>query len=257
MIKKILYIIGFFLLLAYLSVVVYFALRHRPSGKCSGVDVEMISKSGQIAFMTRDDVRKELELMKFDLPGKELGTINIYEVEENLRKNPLFSNTQVYLSPVSKSLVLQIEQKSPMFIVQAGDSVYYISTDRGIIPCNPRYAVEVPLVTGHVERDYALGAVYDLIKIIKNDSYWQNFFTQVYVRKDGNIILTPRLGTMQIIMGTTPKWRTKLHNLRAFCDEVIPRVGWEAYKSLNLEFNGQVIAKSVDGSPAHIGSPKE
>lgn len=229
----------------YLATVVFYVTSVKPSGNCSGVEVRMILKPGQLAFMDRPDVLHELKMMNFDLKGHSLERINVYQVEEQLRLNPLFSNTEVYLSPLSQKAVLMIAQKDPFFLVQTGDSLYYVSSDRGIVPCNPKYAVEVPIITGHVQREQALGDLFDLVNIIEESEYWQNFFGQIYVDKQGSVILTPRVSKMNIILGKTPKWRSKLNKLQAFCNQVIPVVGWEAYRSVNLEFNGQVVAKAA------------
>lgn len=232
----------------YLAAVVFYVTSAKPSDKCSGVEVRMILKPGQLAFMDRPDVLHELKMMNFDLKGHSLERINVYQVEEQLRRNPLFSNTEVYLSPLSHKAVLMIAQKDPFFLVQTGDSLYYVSSDRGIIPCNPKYAVEVPIITGHVQREQALGDLFNLVSVIEESEYWQNFFGQIYVDKQGSVILTPRVSKMNIILGKTPQWRTKLNNLQAFCNQVIPVVGWEAYRSVNLEFNGQVVAKAAAGT---------
>lgn len=236
--------IGFLLILGYWIWACIYFYNYKHTGTCKGIEVTM--KSGQksnMMFMNQRDVLAELKQINFKAVGEPRDSINIYRIEQILRSNPLFDDAEVYLSPKTNKLNITIEQKEPMFIVQTGDSLYYVSSGRGIIPCNPKYAVKVPLVSGYLTEDYAKKQVYDLIKTIQDNEHWKYYFAQIYVGRDNNIMLTPRLSTTQIIMGRTPNWQEKLDNLQLFEEKVIPIKGWNSYKSLNLEFEGQVVAQ--------------
>ena len=68
---------------------------------------------------------------------------------------------------------------------------------------------------------------------------------------NGQIILVPRLGKTEIIIGSTPNWAEKLSNLRLFMDKAIPKYGWDTFKTLNLEFKDQVVATPFPSSPLY------
>lgn len=247
MIKKISIHICFCLLLAYLVFVVMKISRIGADRVCEGVSIEMVQKPGDLVFMSEADVKNELEQMNLGIKGRKMDSICVYDIEAKLHKNPLFTSSDVYLSKVSNKVVLRIQQKDPMFLVQSQDSTYYVSKSRGIIPRTGRYVVDVPYVSGKLTQEYALGPVFDLITTINKDPFWKHFFTQFYVKTDGSIVMMPRMSNTYIIMGTTPQWDTKLYKLKVFYDEIISRVGWDSYKSLNLEFKGQVVATTYDG----------
>ena len=249
MLKKVLYILGFFLVLAYLVAAIVYFSGYSDSTRCSGLEVRVEGKTKH-AFMQKADVERDLKRLGFTHYGKQLDSIDLHRMERNLRTNSFFRGAELYASP-SGRLYLAVEQKDPLFMVVRSDTSFYVSTDRSVIVPNLQYAAPVLIASGHISLSLATGPLFDLIAFISDDPFWSNFFTQVYVPDNGQIMLVPRMGKTEIIIGSTPNWAEKLSNLRLFMDKAIPKYGWDTFKTLNLEFKDQVVATPFPSSPLY------
>lgn len=211
--------------------------------KCDTVDIEIKTPQGRELFMDEADIRSELARMHIKLEGQPLDSINVHAVEVKLRENPIFHNAEVYMTRGTRKVKIKLEQHDPFFLVQSGDSTYYVSIDRGIIPVNPRYAVYVPVVTGAIDRSYAIGDLYDLMRTISQDPYFEHYFGHYYYDPMEGLVLTPRVGHTRILLGKETNWSEMLHRLKVFDQEVIPVKGWDRFEYLRLNYSGQVIAQ--------------
>lgn len=249
MLKKVLYILGFFLVLSYLVATVIHFSDYSDGVRCSGLEVRVAGKTKH-AFMQQSDVERDLKRLGFTPNGKPLDSVNLHQMENKLRANTLFRGAELYVSP-SGRLYLTVEQKDPLFMVIRSDTSFYVSSDRSVIIPNLQYAAPVLLASGQIPLSLATGSLFDLITLISDDPFWTNFFAQVYVPDNGQTILVPRVGKTEIIIGSTPNWEEKLSNLRLFMDKAIPKYGWDTFKTLNLEFKDQVIATPFTSSPLY------
>lgn len=249
MLRKILYILGFFVVLGYLvGIIIYFS-GYEDDTRCTGLEVRIVGEN-KYNFMQKSDVERDLKRLGFTPKGEFIDSVNLYQMENNLRSNSLFRNAELYASP-SGRLYLTIEQKDPLFMVVRRDSSFYVSTERAVISPSLQYAAPVLMASGDISLSFATGSLFDLVQAINKDPFWTNFFAQIYVPDNGEIILVPRIGKTEIIIGSTPNWEEKLSNLRVFMDNAIPKYGWETFKTLNLEFKDQVVATPFSFSPLY------
>jgi cell division protein FtsQ len=61
------------------------------------------------------------------------------------------------------------------------------------------------------------------------------------VNSDREIELIPRVGNQRILIGNADSLDVKLNNLQAFYKQVLPKVGWDTYKVINVKYTNQVI----------------
>ena len=76
---------------------------------------------------------------------------------------------------------------------------------------------------------------------ISKDAFLDSFIDQIFVNEHGEIELVPKLGDHTIIMGNGPEIREKLENLRSFYLQVMNKIDWNTYKTINLKFKNQVV----------------
>lgn len=227
------------------------------SQRVSAIDIEIQTEQGQQLFMDEEAVRRELSQMRLHIEGSPIDSIDINKIEHNLRSNPIFDSAEVYLSRSTGKLKISLKQHEPFFLVQSGDSTYYVTHNRGIVPLNPKYAVYVPVVSGDIDQTYARGAMYDLMQVIDQDSYFKHYFGHYYVDSAEGIILTPRVGRAKIYMGREGDWQYMLSKLKRFNQEVVPRKGWQAFEYLKLNFGDQVVAYEVGKASAPPAEAEE
>ena len=76
---------------------------------------------------------------------------------------------------------------------------------------------------------------------IRKDSLWDAQIAQLYVNKDHEIELIPRVGNHRILLGDADSLTAKFRNLRAFYKKALPQVGWDTYKLINIKYANQVV----------------
>lgn len=246
MIKKILLGLLALVLLTYLGYALFSSkLISRGDELCQGIEVELHVPEGRTPFMQENDVLKEIKRMGIRVNNVPLDSVDVPSIENKLRENPIFSTVEVYLSPSSQKLKIELEQKDPLFIVLPdGASPYYVTVDKGILQAQPSYAVYVPAVSGKLSEKYALTNVYDLMQYLKQDDYFRDYFGQCYVDSVQGITLIPRVLGPRVELGRSTQWRKMMDKFRRFDTEVRPKVGMNAFEYVKLQFEGQVVAKN-------------
>lgn len=49
------------------------------------------------------------------------------------------------------------------------------------------------------------------------------------------------MGEQRIILGTADSLDVRMNNLRIFYKEVMPSVGWDFYKTINIKYTNQIV----------------
>jgi cell division protein FtsQ len=83
--------------------------------------------------------------------------------------------------------------------------------------------------------------LYKTADFIRRDSLWDAQIAQIYVNTDREIELIPRVGSQRILIGNADSLNVKLRNLQAFYKQVLPHVGWDKYRTINIKYTNQVI----------------
>lgn len=242
--RKILISILVIISLGYIIYTLYISSRSESlQTLVQGLDIKIDADANAQLFMSPRDVASELKVRGLDVTGRRIDSLDIKHIERSLLENPIFSSVQVYMSPQSNRLKIRVRQREAAFIVYLNSSPYYVTRERGIIPLNHDYAVQVPVVTGSIDEDLAVGRLYDLHQSIIQDSYFAGYFGHYYVDAQRGFILQPRIADGYVILGFDGRWQEKLDKLRAFDQEVITRRGWGGIEYINLSFLDQVIVK--------------
>ena len=82
-----------------------------------------------------------------------------------------------------------------------------------------------------------------VINTIRTNEFWNAQIAQMDIDSKGNITLFPQVGDLRIEFGQPINEKTKLKKLMILYKEILPRVGWNKYKRVNLEYEGQLVAE--------------
>ena len=91
-----------------------------------------------------------------------------------------------------------------------------------------------------------LSDIYRISSYVCNDAFYDAQIVQVHFTNEDGFILIPRVGKHEIIFGMANSDEVvarKFKQLTTFYEEVIPYEGWDKYKSINLKFDNQIVAK--------------
>jgi cell division protein FtsQ len=129
-----------------------------------------------------------------------------------------------------------------------GGNSYYMDTALSAMPLSSRYVHYTPVVTNvpPLRDDSAgralRGQILGLVQFITAHKFWNAQIAQVEMTADRTFELIPVLGKQRILLGDTARLEEKLDNLLAFYRQVLNKVGWDKYETLDLRFAGQVVA---------------
>lgn len=82
-----------------------------------------------------------------------------------------------------------------------------------------------------------------MIEKITGDEFWNAQITQLDIDNKLRITLYPQVGNEVIEFGKPEDIDTRFKKLKIFYKEILPKVGWNKYDRVNLEYEGQIVAE--------------
>ncbi|WP_116124806.1 cell division protein FtsQ/DivIB [Lewinella sp. IMCC34183] len=185
-----------------------------------------------------------------------LSDIDVERVEEVLEEQAFVGDAEAY---VDNDLVLNItvDQRVPLLrIIADNGQNYYLDREGVRLPLSANHTVRVPVVTGNVvpwSDDYAeqpnhqLAQLMELGGFLRADDFLAALIEQINVTDSGELVLAPKVGDQVIYLGRyDPKITLeRLQRLKTFYREGLPYEGWRKYRSFDLRYADQVVAKKI------------
>src|SRR6185312_2567413 len=185
------------------------------------------------------------------LVGRRMDNINIYDLEKRLRSNPFIEFAKVY-ADMDGVINVEISQRQPVLrIINRYDQDFYVDQHGLKIPLSANFTARVLAANGYIDELFANRVdtlqtplameLFKAANYIRNDSLWDAQIAEIYVNKDREIELIPRVGNNRILLGNADSLETKFRNLLVFYKKALPQVGWDAYKTINIKYANQVV----------------
>ncbi|MDB5149954.1 MAG: cell division protein FtsQ, partial [Mucilaginibacter sp.] len=202
-------------------------------------------------FIDKQEVDHIIEVTSHSLVGKPIEDINIQELEDKLKANPFIEFAKVY-TEMDGVLRVEVSQRQPILrIMNHYDMDFYVDQHGLKIPLSPNFTARVLVANGFIEELFTnhvdslhTRLAKDLFKTadyIRKDSLWDAQIAQMYVNSDREIELIPRVGNQRVLIGNADSLSVKFSNLLAFYKQVLPKVGWDTYRIINVKYTNQVI----------------
>ena len=183
-----------------------------------------------------------------DLEHTPISNLDIHGMEQVIMADPWVANAQVY---VDNECVLQmyVTQRIPVArVFDKNSRSFYLDTTLSIMPVSRNYTYYTTVITNMpdlVNDSISWSVRKDVITIVRklqSDAFWNAQVSEIVVDTPGMYELVPILGNQRIIVGDVTRLNDKLDNLFAFYKNVLNRIGWDKYETLDLRFAGQVVA---------------
>jgi cell division protein FtsQ len=206
---------------------------------------------GNQYFIDKQEVDHILRVHSHALIGRQIESINIHELETRLKANPFIEFAKVY-TDMDGIINVEISQRQPILrLMNRFDQDFYVDQHGLKIPLSANFTARVLVANGYIDELFAnrvdtlhTSLAMELFKTadyIRKDSLWDAQIAQLYVNKDHEIELIPRVGNNRILLGDADSLTAKFHNLRTFYKKALPQVGWDTYKLINIKYANQVI----------------
>jgi len=225
--------------------------------RCTKVNVEILDSTENM-FVSAKDIDKIIAQNELNVIGYPVKEINSLVIEEEIEKHPSIETVHVY-GNVKGSINVRVEQRNPILRILSNEGNNYYIDDKGkLMPLSDNYTSRVLVVTGDIDRNYKdfknqdyssvksdslLHQIFVLSSLIKADKYWAAMCDQITVNKAQELVLIPKIGAKRILFGNGQDYPKYLKTLTTFYKEVLPVVGWGKYKSIDLQYNQQIVCK--------------
>ncbi|CAN5225552.1 cell division protein FtsQ/DivIB [soil metagenome] len=202
-------------------------------------------------FIDRQEVDKILLDGGRSLVGQKMERINIHQLEGKLKANPFIEYAKVYVE-MDGSIMVEISQRQPILrLMNHFDQDFYVEQHGLKIPLSTNFTARVLVANGYIDELFAnhvdtlhTQLAKDLFKtadFIRKDSLWDAQIAQMYVNKDHEIELIPRVGNNRILIGNAEDRDIKFINLITFDKKALQQVGWDTDKVVNVNYINQVV----------------
>lgn len=208
---------------------------------------------GRETFIDQEDVSSMIEENFGQVIGQPLHELPTQLIESELKQSPYVAKADVFMD-MDGVLQVTIEQRQVVVrIINQHGEEFYVDGEGKKIPVTLKYVPHVMVANGFIAEGYQTplapvetDLVKDLVKIVNrtsDDELWKNQIVQLYVNQDRDIEIVPRVGQQQLILGSADSLAHKLERLEKFYTHILPRVGTEAYTSVNVKYGGQIVCE--------------
>lgn len=240
MLKKILLILVAVLLLAYLSLTVSYTNSYaKKNSVCKELRVN-IADDEERQYLTENDIINSIQKAGLSSVGKDLALVNTAAIEKKLEEDRFIKRVECFKT-VGGTVRVKVFHRTPILRIFSMRESYYVDSDGEKMPIPANFAAYVPVANGFIDDEFAKKQLFEFAMFLQQDKFWNSQIKQIYVAQNGEIELTPAVGSHRIILGKIENYKENLEKLRLFYDEGLSKVGWNKYSVINLKFKNQVV----------------
>ncbi len=213
-------------------------------------------------FIDYEDIKSEVVYL--NKPGvKYFNELNTLELERKIGNNSAIKDAQVYKT-IDGKLHIEVKQRKPIIRVFSLNDSYYMDEFGKLMPLSQKYTSRLMVVNGYVNEPFSiryqlnysaltdtlasvtlLDDIYILASYIDKSAFWRAQIEQVYVNKDLEFELIPKVGNHKIVLGGVDNLTTKFNKLMIFYKKGLPKTGWNEYSEINLKYKNQIVCTKI------------
>lgn len=249
-VKRLIWLLAAFLLF----LIVMGAIQYKRKSFVNNLKIKIKEDKDGNKFVNVEDVKSILfNSFGHYIEGQTVEKINTEATELALESDMFIKTADVYIDALN-NVNIKVTQRVPLLrILDSEGESYYLDDSGKKVPFSTKYTSRTIVATGEIgayEDDYnkfadnRLYQIFKLTKKILEHPFLKNQIEQIHVDKDGDVILIPKLGNHKIYFGKPNlNIKDKLYRLQVFYEKGMPYEGWEKFKTINLTYDNQVVAK--------------
>lgn len=238
-----------------------FINHEQQNARCEGIRINIDKTTGNF-FIEEKDI-KAVFANRFDSANKRpISFFDLTQIETQIQNHPSVFNAQAFKT-IDNYIEIDIKQKTPIArIFNTRGESFYIVTDGTLMPLSTKYTAHVPVFSGKITESYnqlslvnieeseendpllkktLLDEVFKLSQYINEHAFWKCQIEQVYVNKDSEFELIPRVGNHRIVLGEAVDIDEKFKKLMIFYQKGLSKTGWNEFSQINLKYKDQVV----------------
>jgi cell division protein FtsQ len=209
---------------------------------CHHMKVTIVD-SAAVGFINQAEVERLLKNAHLDPVGKPIESVDGKAIEDELLKN-VFVKSVVCYKAAGGIVNVIIHQRKPVLRVITGKGEHYYVDDMGNRLDPLGYKADLVVVTGMADSAFIKDSLVQMGLYLQEHPFWDRQVSEVHIDQDHRATLTMRVGCdIPVVFGKLDSVPYKFRNLRVFYEEVMPNVGWNTYKEINLEYHNQIVCR--------------
>lgn len=251
--KTVLKILGVGVLAGGLVLLMSFVHRKQAKVLCESMEIEI---PGAEFLITVAEVEAMIHRADSAILSRPITYAGLRNLERRIKESPYVEDVSVYAG-VNGVLKVDVTQRKPLVrIINQQNKHFFLDAKGSKMPLSPNYTPRVLVASGEIAEPP--GSVHDTLstelardiltvaQAINQDPFWKAQIGQIYVNKEQDMELIPRVGDHRIVIGNAQGLEAKLEKLLIFYRTAMPRVGWATYKVINLKYGDQIVATRAD-----------
>tara|TARA_R110001592_G_scaffold146107_1_gene370079 strand:- start:3803 stop:4657 length:855 start_codon:yes stop_codon:yes gene_type:complete len=213
-------------------------------------------------FVDEDGVKSYVINAK-DTSKKYLGDYDVLTIEQKINGNSAIKDAQVYKT-IDGKIIVKVKQRRPIARIFTKGESYYLDEYGSLMPLSNKYTSRVVVINGRLNEPFAarykfnysdlpdslvsktiLDDLFVLTNFIDKSPFWKAQIEQVYVNKDLDLELIPKVGNHKIVLGGVDNMDNKFARLMVFYKKALPKTGWNEYSEINLKFKNQIVCTKI------------
>ncbi len=227
------------------------AIKKEGEQKCTGLNIVIKGASNNF-FVDKSDIINELNQYIDGRPeGQPISSFNLKSLESDLQKNTWVKQTQLFFDNNKVLQIIVTEREPAARVFASTGTTFYIDSSIAMLPLSEKFSARLPVFTNFpsdkavlAKSDSALlRDVYNISMAIQNDSFIMALVEQVDITPQRTFEMVPKIGNGVIAFGDGTDIEKKFRKLKLFYEQIMPQSGWNYYSSIDVQYNGQVVAK--------------
>ncbi len=265
-------IIALILFIVLISFIIHRYNRMKESIVVNSINLNIDTLSTR--FVTEEHINNILNETNIVIGETKIVELSLDNIEECLENDIYIDNATAY-ADIYGVLNIDITQFPPiMRMIDTDGASYYIDHRLRVVPKRGSVIAPITIVSqsdnifplsklakkSEVEENTELTKddtkMYDtlnwltrFVRYIDNSEIYSEMFTQININKEREVILFPRIGNHHIVfscLDSLHNYEGQMQKLDKFYRSQSDKGGWSEYKSINLKYDGQVVAKKRD-----------
>ena len=174
-----------------------------------------------------------------------LYAIGFLNAENTLNNNYFVDNAEIF-PELNGMVYINLYQRIPVLRVMSNNNKsYYIDKNGKRMPVSYKYTTKSLVASGFIENSNPLLGVdkqlYEMALFINKDVFLSALIGQIYVKKDTEMLLVPKIGDFTIDFGNASNMENKFMKLKVLYLKILPFEGWNKYNNVIIKYKNQII----------------
>lgn len=228
---------------------------HSPL-ECKGLRVE-IADSSVNGFVSQADIRKYIDKEYGQYMCMPLDSIDLVKIEKIIDGRSAVNKSEAYVTR-DGMLNIKVTQRTPIVRFQKKEGGFYADAEGFLFPLQSSYSSRVHVIDGEIplkansgykgnvenpDEKLWLDKVLEMINFMESSNVWKDKIVQITVCEGGELMLIPREGHEKFRFGQPIDIEDKFRRMELYYSNIIPEKGKDFYKSVSVEYDGQIVCK--------------